>query len=112
MTSAELDAEEHYRLGGQLLDRAEVASDAGDFARVHDLCTRARTHYVAAQAACAIWPGDPMPELPTTSPDSQPDCPDGFRGKTVAVGLRDTPPSENGSQGLCPAVPPVPEPGS
>jgi hypothetical protein len=51
-------AEDHYRLGEQLLACADVASQAGDFARVHELSVRAQTHYSAAVAATAIWPAD------------------------------------------------------
>lgn len=51
-------AEDHYHDAEELLRCARVALEANDFAREHALTTLARTHYVAAQAAVAIWPAD------------------------------------------------------
>lgn len=51
-----MSGEEHYARAERLLAQADAA--AGDYARVHELTARARTHYAAAQAAAAIWPAD------------------------------------------------------
>lgn len=58
-TDSQLDADEHYNAGERLRVCAEVASRENDFALAHDLRGRARLHYAAAEAACAIWPGRP-----------------------------------------------------
>lgn len=56
-TDRPLNADQHYVLGEQLRACADVASKQSDFALAYDARGRARLHYAAAVAACAIWPG-------------------------------------------------------
>lgn len=52
-----MSGEDHYAQGERLLAQADTL--VGQFAQVHELTTRARAHYAAAQAAAAIWPARP-----------------------------------------------------